>query len=239
MIFIINGSNGVGKDTFVKFFRKYSKKPVANISSVSGVKKLAKTMGWDGEKTDKSRKFLSNLKDVWTQFNNGPFNFVIDEVEYYQERYKECYTFLHVREPKEIQKLVDKYGSLCYTLLIKRDKEVANNHADLQVNDYEYNIEFDNNYDIKTFENDVKSFVEVIEKVEKGEIEMRPRHKKPYIVSNKAMCNLCSDIIESKHRHDFVTCKCGNSSTDGGLDYFHRSGSLTDMSEFEYRFEEE
>jgi hypothetical protein len=38
---------------------------------------------------------------------------------------------------------------------------------------------------------------------------------------NRAKCNLCQDIIESFHRHDYVTCKCGEISIDGGLDYLH------------------
>ena len=36
------------------------------------------------------------------------------------------------------------------------------------------------------------------------------------IVKNMIKCNLCGDIIESKHRHDYVTCKCGSCSVDGG-----------------------
>ena len=29
--------------------------------------------------------------------------------------------------------------------------------------------------------------------------------------------------IESKDRHDFVRCNCGNIAVDGGLDYIKRS----------------
>ncbi len=29
----------------------------------------------------------------------------------------------------------------------------------------------------------------------------------------------CGDIIQSKNRHDYVTCGCGNFSTDGGDSY--------------------
>ncbi len=39
-------------------------------------------------------------------------------------------------------------------------------------------------------------------------------------MKNRAKCKLCLDIIESFHRHDFVRCKCGEISVDGGLDYF-------------------
>lgn len=33
----------------------------------------------------------------------------------------------------------------------------------------------------------------------------------------KTFC--CNDIVESKHRHDFVRCKCGKCYVDGGNDY--------------------
>ena len=37
---------------------------------------------------------------------------------------------------------------------------------------------------------------------------------------NKIKCLGCSTELESKHRHDFVRCKCPNGSfTDGGNDY--------------------
>jgi hypothetical protein len=43
---------------------------------------------------------------------------------------------------------------------------------------------------------------------------------------SKAQCLDCQDIIESKHRHDFVRCSCGNSFIDGGDDYLRASGKL-------------
>lgn len=33
---------------------------------------------------------------------------------------------------------------------------------------------------------------------------------------NRAKCVLCEDILESFHTHDYVTCKCGEISIDGG-----------------------
>lgn len=42
------------------------------------------------------------------------------------------------------------------------------------------------------------------------------------ILINAARCNLCNTTVESKHRHDFVTCACGNLSVDGGHDYLKR-----------------
>ena len=36
---------------------------------------------------------------------------------------------------------------------------------------------------------------------------------------NRAKCKLCQEIIESFHRLDDVTCKCGEISITGGNDY--------------------
>jgi hypothetical protein len=42
------------------------------------------------------------------------------------------------------------------------------------------------------------------------------------IKTNKIQCNFCKDIIESIHRHNFVSCFCGRVSVDGGKDYLKR-----------------
>jgi hypothetical protein len=38
-------------------------------------------------------------------------------------------------------------------------------------------------------------------------------------MTNKAKCALCGTVIESKYRHDFVECACGEIFVDGGNDY--------------------
>lgn len=45
----------------------------------------------------------------------------------------------------------------------------------------------------------------------------------PKIKRNSAKCAKCGDEIESTHRHDFVTCRCGEISIDGGKSYLKRS----------------
>lgn len=57
------------------------------------------------------------------------------------------------------------------------------------------------------------------------------------IISNKAKCRLCGDIVESKHRHDWQTCSCGAIFVDGGHEYLRRGAKnfedLEELSEFE------
>lgn len=45
----------------------------------------------------------------------------------------------------------------------------------------------------------------------------------------KIKCKHCKDIIESKHRHDMVWCRCGKVAIDGGNDYVKISGAITDF----------
>jgi len=50
------------------------------------------------------------------------------------------------------------------------------------------------------------------------------------ILRNSIKCNHCNDEIESKHVHDFVRCKCGKVSVDGGLAY--GKTMFTSLSDF-------
>jgi hypothetical protein len=43
------------------------------------------------------------------------------------------------------------------------------------------------------------------------------------VLSNKAQCKLCGDVIESVSHYDFQKCKCGEISVDGGKSYLKRS----------------
>ena len=56
------------------------------------------------------------------------------------------------------------------------------------------------------------------------------------ILRNALRCTNCGDVIESRHRHDFVWCACGSVFTDGGREYIRRGGSfdlMEDLTEYE------
>ena len=177
---IINGTGGSGKDTFVNLVKDYvSEKAtisVYNISSVDLIKKAAEILGWDGKKDEKSRKFLSDMKDLSTNYNDGPINYMVEKVhtmEYFAYKtYQHIYdprhtiTFFHVREPEEIQKLKDildkDEDTKTYTMLIdatKRINIIDSNHADANVLNYDYDIIIDNNSDIHNLEENVNKFM--------------------------------------------------------------------------------
>lgn len=51
------------------------------------------------------------------------------------------------------------------------------------------------------------------------------------IIQNEIQCKKCSDIIWSATTHDYVTCRCGAVSVDGGMSYLKRSGEKGDRIE--------
>lgn len=100
-VFIINGSGGVGKDTFCEYVGHYAKVKV--ISSIDLVKDYASKMGWNGSKTPRDRKFLSDLKDLLTKYNDYPFRDICQKVLWFKEDDNE-FLFIHIREPEEIDR---------------------------------------------------------------------------------------------------------------------------------------
>ena len=70
-IYITSGVGRSGKDTFCEFISKYI--PTYKYSIVDLPKEAAKVLGWDGGKTEKDRKFLSDIMDLSTDYNDAPF----------------------------------------------------------------------------------------------------------------------------------------------------------------------
>lgn len=59
------------------------------------------------------------------------------------------------------------------------------------------------------------------------------------IIRNSAKCLICMQEIESKFRHDYRKCKCGNLMVDGGKDYIRRGWRDPDTIEDTSIIEEE
>lgn len=142
-VIVINGAGTSGKDTFIDLFTQvcveHGQYPVYRFSSVDEVKYFATCMGWDGVKDDKGRRFLSDIKDAMTRYNNAPFNFMKQKVKEVMQEEVDAFIFFHIREPVEIQKMVDELKAT--TLLIDRPsvkKDSFTNHADKNVESYQY-----------------------------------------------------------------------------------------------------
>lgn len=141
-IVVINGSGGVGKDTFVDFCRKYTN--VLNISSVDKVKEAAHILtGWNGEKDEKSRKLLSDLKEIGIEYNDAPFQYMKNMAEEFKNSENQL-MFLHIREPEEINKCKNAFQAETLLITNKNVPSIMTNHSDKDVLHFEYDYHIEN-----------------------------------------------------------------------------------------------
>lgn len=161
--YIVNGKPQSGKDTFVDEIVRLMEKDgmeAVKISSVDKVKKAAYILGWDGVKDAKGRKFLSDLKDMSTLFYNGPFEDMKEWI-YYGE-YQSIFFF--IREPEEIQKLIDAYppGTFETICMIRSDNKSDDygNHADNRVYNFRYDYQIYNDGELNHLMKLAKIFYE-------------------------------------------------------------------------------
>lgn len=162
-IFIINGSGGVGKDTFVKLVGKFI--DVKNYSSVQPMKDAARLLGWNGGKTEKDRKFLSDLKVLASKYNCYTYyKNILKQIQEFLNDENTLVLFIHMRDPKDIENIIDIYNDIINfkgdynpieTILVKRDniKDINSNIADARVNDYKYDFTVLNNGTLLELEN--------------------------------------------------------------------------------------
>lgn len=169
-IIIVNGMPTSGKSTFVEYCLKELGCWGREISTVDFVKDIAKQAGWNGEKNLKNRKFLSDLKDLLTEWDDVPykkikqaydaFNF---ELAQYDVSHHKAFLFVHCREPQEIQKFKDRLNAV--TVLIRREAVESNeqsNHADSEVFNFKYDAEITNNESLRELKEKAKGFIELM-----------------------------------------------------------------------------
>ena len=151
-IYILNGKAGSGKTTFFKLIEEKCRNYVYNYSTVDLVKKVAYGCGWDGSKTPENRKFLSDLKDLLTEWDDVPYKDCLKEIkritslaDIYDIEHDDWAIFIDCREPKEIQKFVDRLGAKTIFIDRKIEDYNASNHADANVENFKYDIVINNN----------------------------------------------------------------------------------------------
>lgn len=170
-IVIVNGAPGSGKTTFENFCQEIMDDYCQMRSTVDLVKEIALFYtGWNGEKDLKSRKFLSDLKDLLTEFNDVPFNDIVrfknvweDELEMYDVKDHPHILLVDSREPEEIMRFKRELGAV--TVLIRRaSAEMAetSNHADANVLNCDYDYEIDNNGSLDELRAKAVQFLDLI-----------------------------------------------------------------------------
>ena len=171
-VFITNGSAGNGKDTFAEFLSKYIS--VFKYSSIDLVKEMFETVGISKDnKTEKKRKLWSDGKDMLTQYDDIPFKDITSIVTDFKNNKIETEVLLiDIREPEEIARAVETFGA--ETILIDNPnvRKIESNHADANVNNYEYDYIIENDGTLEQLDAMAKFFVREIicwNKVKGGE----------------------------------------------------------------------
>lgn len=172
---VINGYPESGKDTFVNFCRDIVGEAYCiNISTVDFVKYIAAKCGWDGTKTPKNRKFLSDIKDLLSDWNDVPFQKVKKEIELFKNELKSYgvedkgIVFVHSREPKEILRFEKELNAKSVFIDRKNSKKEQINHADLEVENHEYTFRIDNNEDLQHLKEGAETFIKIL----RGELKI-------------------------------------------------------------------
>ena len=185
-IYVVNGAAGSGKTTFEENVKKIIGDDCYILSTITPIKEIMTTIGWDGRKDLESRKLMSDLKDLLTKYNDFSFNYICNKIEEIQAEYYSYEQFptffVDCREPEEIKRLCDKLDAK--SLLIRRasaENKETSNHADANVLNYNYDIIIENNGDLRDYAYKALEFVDNERIVRK---------------SNKLTVNLFGEIIE-------------------------------------------
>ena len=165
-IIIINGSATSGKDSFVEFAKEESYQ-VYNFSTIDYIKKKALELGWDGEKDERGRRLLSDLKDALSLYDDIPFKKVIKEIQTVLYKYDQfeqptdkLIFFVHSREPEDIAKWKELTNAK--TLFIRRpaaEDIEHNNHADKNVFDFDYDYVYSNEGSLTDLQEGAHKFI--------------------------------------------------------------------------------
>jgi len=157
-IFIVNGMARAGKDTFHILLNSLVHEKIQKISAIDPIKAYAKEFGWGGDKTEKNRKFLSDLKVMLGEYSDLPFRSLIKKVAEFYDSYNDV-LLIDIREPEEIERA--KIAFKAETILIVNDRvpQITSNMADAGVNNFEYDIIIENNGTIEEYCENVIKFI--------------------------------------------------------------------------------
>ena len=144
MVIIINGKGGVGKDTLCNASKNYFFSEM--VSAITPIKELAKSCGWKGDKSAKSRKFLSDLKRLLIEYNDLPNNYLISKYHDFLMSTNDI-LFVQIRESDQIEAFCEKLTTHYFTLLVKSnrnnfEKKQLGNISDDAVDDYSYDYTY-------------------------------------------------------------------------------------------------
>lgn len=182
-VIFINGKPRSGKDSFVEFVADRIRKhggSCRNLSSITPVIHRLKRMGFEApaDKNDDWRNFLSGMGDLLEIYASIRTDYCVNNTLSHHYASGNRVTFIHTREPKMIDKMKarlavaaqrQKMQIRVVTLFIDRPDIVvaAQNHADQNVANYNYDHYVLNDKDLVWLHNRAIQFTD---KIMKGDI---------------------------------------------------------------------
>ena len=158
-VYITNGSATNGKDTFAKMIGDYIS--TYKYSSIDLVKDMLEFAGVPKEpKTEEKRLLYSDTKDRLTKYDDIPFKDITSIVTDFKNNKIEAEVLLiDIREPEEITRAVETFGA--ETILVRNPNaiKIESNHADRDVENYEYDYIIENDGTLEQLERVAKLFV--------------------------------------------------------------------------------
>lgn len=164
-VFVVNGLPTSGKTTFEQIIQEEANKENKSVyitSIIDIVKICAKNMGWEGAKTSRDRKFLSDLKDALEDWQDIPFNSIKADYNMAKEINTDL-LFIDAREPKDIERIKKEFNAK--SILVHRDEVInqsLSNHADSNVYETAYDYIIYNNADLNNLRESAIIFLEEV-----------------------------------------------------------------------------
>ena len=159
-VIIINGVGTSGKDTLIENIVSAFK--IKNISSIDPIKQMALQYGWDGNKDQRGRFLLQELKRIWTNYNDLSGEYIQKESLNFQNDDNEI-LFVHIREIeniREFRSFIKSISLQVYTLLvIRQDSNTWENSSDRDIYNYNYDFIFNNDKPLKESIIDFNNFL--------------------------------------------------------------------------------
>jgi hypothetical protein len=165
-VVIVNGMPCTGKTTFQEICRDKLKDLrwcTAIKSSVEWVKEVATFCGWDGTKTDKNRKFLSDLKSLLSEWDDAVVKRLVDVVNGYYYTGCDWVVFIDIREPYEIERAKEVFNAT--TLMVRRpevEDATYSNTSDMGVFAFGYDYTVWNDEDLARLELEADKFIDTL-----------------------------------------------------------------------------
>ena len=123
-------------------------------------KQAAIVLGWDGGKTEKDRRFLSDIMDLSTEYNDSPFQDVLSIVaDFKNNLIEDSVLVIDMRDPKDIERAVKTFGAKTMLIRNPRVEKIESNHADRDVENYEYDYIIENDGTLEQLDTVARLFV--------------------------------------------------------------------------------